>query len=58
MNIFTTQKRKKLHKLYETYRDYMYGISYSVVHDVYDAEDIVHNSFLKISRVLDDIDMK
>ena len=57
MNLFTTQKRKKFHEIYETYRNYMYGISYSVVHDEYDAEDIVHNSFLKLGRILDSIDM-
>lgn len=53
MNMFTTQKRKKLQYLYENYRDYVYWISYNVVHDVDDAEDIVQNSFLKVGRMLD-----
>ncbi len=43
--------------MYETYREYMYWASYSVVRDEYDAEDIVHNSFLKVGRVLDEIDL-
>lgn len=51
--MFTTQKRKKLQYLYENYRDYVYWISYNVVHDVDDAEDIVQNSFLKVGRMLD-----
>ncbi|MDE6608755.1 MAG: RNA polymerase sigma factor, partial [Lachnospiraceae bacterium] len=51
--MFTTQKRKKLQSLYENYRDYVYWISYNVVHDEYDAEDIVQNSFLKVGGMLD-----
>lgn len=34
----------------------MYWVSYSVVRDEFDAEDVVHNSFLKIGRVIDEID--
>ncbi len=56
MKVFTTEKRKKLQELYEAYRDYVYWTGFYIVHDEYDAEDIVQSTFLKISRVLDTID--
>ena len=58
MMLFDTEERTKFKELYETYRDYMYWISYSIIHNKQDAEDSVHNAFLKIIRVLDKIDLE
>ena len=52
-----TEERAKFEKLYETYRDYLYWVSYDIIKNKHDAEDCVHNSFMKISKVLDKIDL-
>ncbi len=56
MKIFNTEeKSKKFRALYETYRQDMYWIGYRVLHDSHEAEDVVQSSFLKLSKVLDEI---
>ena len=56
MMIFDKEERAKFKELYETYKDYLYWISYNIIKNEHDAEDCVHNSFMKVSKVLDRID--
>ena len=56
MKIFNEERRKKFRELYEDYRDTMYWICYNIVNDEHDAEDCVHNSFMKISKIIDKIE--
>jgi len=58
MMIFDTEERAKFKELYETYRDYLYWISYNIIKNKHDAEDCVHNSFMKVSKVLYKIDLQ
>ena len=37
-------------KIYYNYRKLMYSVSYSILHDAADAEDAVHEAFLRIIR--------
>lgn len=47
--------RQKLEKLYVIYENKMYALAYSILHNKAQAEDIVHDSFVKLTDYLDKI---
>jgi RNA polymerase sigma-70 factor (ECF subfamily) len=49
------EKRDKLEELYVTYRKELYYVAYQILHDYHDAEDVIQNAFIKISKYLDKI---
>ncbi len=50
------EKRRKIECLYELYEQPMYRIAYAILHHVQQAEDAVHDAFVKIMRNLQHID--
>lgn len=48
--IDTEEDRSKFEKLYQTYRGLMYHIAYNILHNKQDAEDAVHQAFVKIAE--------
>lgn len=49
------KKRDKLEELYITYRKELYYVAYQILKDYHDAEDVIQNAFIKISKYLDKI---
>jgi RNA polymerase sigma-70 factor (ECF subfamily) len=49
------EKRDKLEELYITYRKELYYVAYQILHNHYDAEDVIQNAFLKIAKFIDKI---
>ena len=49
-------KRNKLEQLYNFYESKMYGIAYSILNNVGQAEDAVHEAFIKLIPHLDEIE--
>ena len=47
--------KSKFETIYHKYRDVMFYAAYKILLDACDAEDIVHESFLKIIDILDTI---
>lgn len=48
-------KRNKLEDLYITYKKELFYVAYQILHDYDDAEDIIQNAFIRISKHLDKI---
>lgn len=55
--IETPEGRSKFETIYETYKQLMFYIANNILHDARDAEDIVHEAFLKIIEILDQIEV-
>lgn len=53
--IETDADRSKFEELYIRYRQQMYAIAMSILHNEYDAEDAVHQAFLKIAENIEKI---
>ena len=49
------EKQNKLEELYITYHKELYYVAYRILHDYQDAEDIIQNAFVKISKYLEKI---
>jgi RNA polymerase sigma-70 factor (ECF subfamily) len=49
------EKRDKLEELYITYRKELYYVAYQILHNHHDAEDVLQNAFIKISKFIDKI---
>ena len=47
--------KSKFETIYHKYRDVMFYAAYKILLDACDAEDIVHESFLKIMDIMDTI---
>lgn len=47
--------RNKLEELYLTYAKELYYVSYQILHNHHDAQDVLQNAFLKISKYLNKI---
>lgn len=43
------EDKSRFEKLYNLYRQAMYAVAYGILHNQFDAEDAVHESFLKIA---------
>lgn len=56
LQVLDTEDEKNLfEKLYNTYKQDMYAVAYSILHNSHDAEDAVHQSFLRIANNLSKI---
>ncbi len=47
---FRKGSRAALRRIYEKYYDYLLTVATALLHDVNAAEDVVHDSFLKLSK--------
>lgn len=45
----TAEDKTEFEDLYIKYKQQMYSVAYSILHNVEDSEDAVHNAFLKIA---------
>ena len=54
--IETPEDRSKFERLYEEYRGLMYHVAYEILHNRQDAEDVVHQAFLKIAEIIETVD--
>lgn len=43
-------EKDKFEQLYNLYKQTMYNVAFSILHNQFDAEDAVHEAFLKISK--------
>lgn len=46
----TPEEKSRFEQLYLAYRQDMYAVAYSILHNSYDAEDAVHQAFLAIAN--------
>lgn len=54
--IDSAEDRCKFEIIYENYRNLMFYAADSILHSQRDAEDIVHDAFLKIIEIIEEID--
>jgi RNA polymerase sigma-70 factor (ECF subfamily) len=47
---FKKGSREALRRIYEKYYDYLLTVATALLHDVNEAEDVVHDSFVKLSE--------
>ena len=50
------EDKSRFEVLYNLYRQSMYAIAYGILHNEFDAEDAVHESFLKIANHFEKIE--
>jgi RNA polymerase sigma-70 factor (ECF subfamily) len=55
LTIENDRDRNKLEELYVTYRKELFYVAYRILHSYHDAEDVIQNTFIKISKYLDKI---
>lgn len=55
--IDSPEGQTKFTNLYMTYRDQMYRVADSILHNHHDAEDAVHQAFLSIAENIDIVDL-
>lgn len=55
--IETPEERGKFEAIYETYKQLMFYMANNILHDTRDSEDVVHEAFLKIIEILDQIEV-
>lgn len=51
----TAEQKDKITYIYETYVGLMYHVALKVVGEHYLAEDVVHETFLRLIRIIDDV---
>lgn len=49
------QERSKFEKIYYAYRDKMYAAAFAILHNEPDAEDAVHQAFVKVAENIEKI---
>lgn len=54
--IDTPEDRSKFERLYIEYRDVMYHVAFKILQNEQDAEDAVHQAFLKIAEKIEKVD--
>lgn len=52
----TPEEQTKFEQLYLKYRSLMYHVAYKILHHQQDAEDAVHQAFLKIAEHMDKVE--
>lgn len=52
----TPEEKSKFEQLYLGYRDLMFYVANGILHNRQDSEDVVHESFLKIIKIIDKIE--
>jgi len=53
--INSDEDKTKFELIYRQYRNLMYYVANQILHNICDAEDVVHQAFLKIIEILDTI---
>lgn len=56
MIIDSTEDQSKFEKVYLEYKGLMYYVAYKILNNKHDAEDAVHNAFIKIAENIHKID--
>lgn len=51
----TEEQRDKFEYIYQKYRGFMYHVAMQTLGDHYLAEDAVHETFLDLIRIIDDV---
>lgn len=54
--IETPEERSKFEQLYIEYRGLMYHVAYEILHNEQDAEDAVHQAFVKVAENIKKVD--
>lgn len=54
--IDSPEDRSKFQKLYMKYRNLMYYVAYEILHNHHDAEDAVHQAFVRIAENIEEIE--
>lgn len=54
--IDSPEDQSKFVKLYEEYRGLMYHVAYGILRNEHDAEDAVHQAFLKVAETIENVD--
>lgn len=54
--IDSQEGQSKFERLYLEYRDVMFQAAYSILKNEFDAEDAVHQAFVKIAEIIDTVD--
>lgn len=54
--IDSPENQSKFERLYHAYKHTMYQVAFKILHNTYDAEDAVHQAFLKIAEKIDIVD--
>ena len=49
----TEEQRDKFEYIYNRHQRFMYYVAYNIVHDSFMSEDIVHETFLRLIRIID-----
>lgn len=49
----TEEQRDKFEYIYSRHQRFMYYVAYNMVHDSFMSEDIVHETFLRLIRIID-----
>lgn len=52
----TSEEKSKFEQLYLGYRNLMFYVANGILHNRQDSEDVVHESFLKIIKIIDKIE--
>ena len=52
----TLEEKSKFEQLYLGYRNLMFYVANGILHNRQDSEDVVHESFLKIIKIIDKIE--
>lgn len=52
----TPEEKSKFEQIYLEYRNLMFYIANRILHDQHDSEDAVHEAFLKIIKIIDQIE--
>lgn len=52
----TPEEKSKFEQIYLEYRDLMFYIANRILHDQHDSEDAVHEAFLKIIKIIGQIE--
>ncbi len=56
LNIIDNEQDKdKFEQLYLTYKQDMYAVAYHILHNQFDAEDAVHDAFIRIAKNIEKI---
>ena len=54
--IESPEDQSKFEKIYLEYKGLMYYVAYKILNNAQDAEDAVHNAFIKIAENINNID--
>lgn len=53
--IESPEEQSKFERIYYSYRHLLYQVAFRILHQEQDAEDVVHDTFLKVIQIIDKI---